>query len=756
MPLSRSRLPLRGLAFALLVVGGTFFVRLGAEPWLAGRAPYLPFVLAVLVVATTEGRFAGLFATLLSAALSLGVFVGPATGWQPGVSEVLNFVMFLAVGAAVTWLSHSLRQRVRDLDESDRRLDLAQEAAGAGTWVWEGPGDRLHYSPAMRALFGFSRDEPITSDAYYARVHEDDRERVRAAREAAKTGADYEIEYRIVHPARGLVWILSRGRSVRNVSTGAFRITGVALDITARKDVERALDESRAQLRVLADAVPNIVWSTAPEGAVEYFNERWHEYTGMAPDESCGWRWIEAIHPEDRAITERVWGRSVETGQSYQVMYRIRRSDGAYRWFMGRALPVRDAEGRVTGWFGTCTDVHEDRLQQEQRQALLESERAARAEAERALRQRDELVATLSHELRTPLNAMRGWVHLMRQDPRPETLARGLDVLERSVQTETTLIGDLLDVTRLNTGKLHIDVATMDFAQVVARVVDAASPTADARGVMLRRAAPADALWMEGDTARLEQVVWNLVSNAIKFTPAGGSVDVEVTTEANDILCRVRDSGCGIDPVFLPHVFDRYRQANTGAARSHGGLGLGLAISRHLVTLHGGTLTAESDGHDRGAQFTVRLPRGVARETAPPRPPTGPLLAGRRILIVEDDADASELLVRVLADYGAEVRAFNDATGVVEFVEQWRPDAMVTDIGLPGTDGYELTSRVRAVAGGQTLPVVALTAFARPEDRERTLLTGLQAHLTKPVEPGELVATLVGLTKLGGRERGQV
>lgn len=745
-------LPLRDLLFTLIVVGGTFLVRLGLEPWLGGREPYLAFVLAIALVATTSGRLAGVLATLLSAALASFVFVRPGLGPDLAFYAVLNLLLFLAVGVAVTWLSHSLRQRVRLLDEADRRLELAQEAAGAGVWVWEGPPDRLHYSQAMRSLIGFPRDTPVTADGYYALIHPDDRERVRQARvDSATLGRELEIEYRVHHPERGTVWILSRGRTDRNPQTGRFRVTGVAIDITARKTVERALDESRAQLRVLADAVPDIVWSTTPDGEVEYFNERWREYTGIPASESTGWQWAAVIHPDDVERTAATWRHSVATGAPYQIDYRLRRHDGEFRWFMGRGLPVRGADGRVTRWFGTCTDVHEERLLQEQRQALLESERAARTGTERALRQRDELVAVLSHELRTPLNAMRGWVHLMRQDPRPDTLTRGLDVVDRGVQTLTTIIGDLLDVTRINAGKLQIEVTTIDFGVVATRVVEAAMPTADARGVALRLAAPAGPLWMEGDAARLEQVVWNLVSNAIKFTPAGGRVDVEVAERGEEIVCRVIDTGRGIDPAFLPQVFDRYRQETTGAARVHGGLGLGLAISRHLVGLHNGSLTASSEGLGHGAVFTVRLPRGATHEPAPARPAAGPLLASRRILVVEDDPDASELLVRVLEEYGAEVRAFNDATGVVDFVGHWRPDAMVTDIGLPGLDGYALTEQVRAVASGQTLPIVALTAFARAEDRERTLLTGLQAHLTKPVDPGELVATLVGLTRLGGR-----
>ena len=383
----------------------------------------------------------------------------------------------------------------------------------------------------------------------------------------------------------------------------------------------------------------------------------------------------------------------------------------------------------------------------EERKLLLESERAARTEAERASALKDEFLAALSHELRTPLNAIVGWLHVLRRTAGDQaTLQRGLDVIHRSARAQTQLIEDLLDMSRITSGKLQLDREVLLLADVVEAGVDAVRPAAEAAGVALEVQVAAPATLVRGDARRLQQVAWNLLSNAVKFTPAGGRVNVDLAREGDRILLRVRDTGIGIPAHFLPHVFDRFRQADGSTTRRFGGLGLGLSIVRQLVDLHGGGIRVDSDGEGRGACFTVQLPAAT-----PDLPATAPMvepsmteggLRQQRVLVVDDDPVVLDLLVRLLSEAGAQVRVAEDAVAALRLIEAEAPALLISDIGMPGMDGFELIRRVRALspAQGGCIPAIALTAFARHEDRTRALASGFAAHLSKPVEPSQLLA----------------
>jgi len=386
----------------------------------------------------------------------------------------------------------------------------------------------------------------------------------------------------------------------------------------------------------------------------------------------------------------------------------------------------------------------------EERDHLLESERAARAEAERASHLKDEFLTTLSHELRTPLNAILGWTQLLRRpNPAPGYLNKGLEVLERNAKLQAQLISDLLDVSRIMSGKLHLDTQIVDMRGVIDAALDSVRPAARAKDITLRAALDGADAPVLGDSIRLQQVVWNLLSNAVKFTPRGGRVEVTLAASSEQMILSVRDTGQGIDPEFVHHLFERFRQEDPSATRQHGGLGLGLSIVRHLVELHGGVVRAESEGQGKGATFTVELPvqtgARVQRVGAEPAH-RGTSLQGVRVLVVDDEPDARDLARRVLEERGADVVAAGSAPEALAAVRVHRPDVLVSDLRMPGMDGYTLIRQIRSASDAEDLPAVALTSFARPEDRQRAAQAGYQTHVAKPLEPGELVTAVARLS----------
>ena len=376
----------------------------------------------------------------------------------------------------------------------------------------------------------------------------------------------------------------------------------------------------------------------------------------------------------------------------------------------------------------------------------------ARQSAEEANQAKDTFMATVSHELRTPLSSIVGWAHLLKEsEPDEATLRRGLETIERNAKIQIQLIEDILDTTRAISGKLQLELKSIDFADVVRSAVESLKPSADAKGVSVTCKIVAPATSIQGDADRLQQAVWNLLSNATKFTPAGGWIRVELSSTAAELLLAISDSGKGISSEFLPHVFDRFRQQDDSASRRHAGLGLGLALVRHLVAAHGGNVSAHSEGENRGATFHIRLPFDTTKPLGPSAsarslPPPSirrdleiGQLVNVKILVVEDDEDARELLVTVLSNQGASVASAASVEDAITELDRARPDVLVSDVGLPGADGFELLRRVRSRHTPEQLPAIALTAYARPEDRDLSREAGFQAHLAKPASPAALV-----------------
>jgi signal transduction histidine kinase/CheY-like chemotaxis protein len=409
--------------------------------------------------------------------------------------------------------------------------------------------------------------------------------------------------------------------------------------------------------------------------------------------------------------------------------------------------------------------LEKDRVDRRLRRSL-EAEQAARGEAERASRMKDEFLATLSHELRTPLNAILGWTRIIRlKSDIPADLVQGVDVIERNARAQATIIQDLLDMSAIVSGKVRLNTQPVDLALLARAAVDTSAPAAHAKQIQLACVVETEGdTLVSGDGSRLQQVLWNLLSNAVKFTPREGRVDVAVRRDGSSVEVSVSDSGAGIAPAFLPHVFDRFRQADASTTRHHGGLGLGLSIVKQIVELHGGTVRAASPGLKRGATFTVSLPVAVVRpeaepEAARPQAPGWPRLdvpasehsevENLRVLVVDDDLDAREVVRRLLEEQRAQVWTAGSAEEALGQLGARRFDVLISDIGMPGEDGHALIRRVRALgpAQGGDVPALALTAYARPEDRASALRSGFQQHAVKPVEPGALFALVASLAR---------
>ena len=390
-----------------------------------------------------------------------------------------------------------------------------------------------------------------------------------------------------------------------------------------------------------------------------------------------------------------------------------------------------------------------------ERERLLEAEKSARAEAERVSRMKDEFLATLSHELRTPLGAILGWTQVLKRKTADPEFAQALEIIERNTRSQARLIEELLDMSRIIAGMIRLDVQQLLPIDVVRAAIETVTPAAEAKDLRLESALEPTAGPVHADAGRLQQAVWNLLSNAIKFTPKGGRVDVALRRVDSHVEISVADTGVGIAPEFLAHVFERFRQADASTTRRHGGLGLGLAIVKHLVELHGGTVHAESAGEGKGATFSVRLPVAALRAVhlAEHLRIASPALAnyliadlsGLRVVVVDDDPDTRTLVAKVLSDCGAHVVSASSAAAALALVAQARPAVLLTDIGMPELDGYGLLRRMRAAYGADPIPAIALTAFARAEDRTRALREGFRLHLAKPVEPAELVASVASV-----------
>jgi PAS domain S-box-containing protein len=501
---------------------------------------------------------------------------------------------------------------------------------------------------------------------------------------------------------------------------------------------EREAFERRSELRFrsLMDALPQSVWVARADLTFYYWNQRAVDYIGIQASMAISAeRLFEFVHPDDLPALKVEWELATANQHSAEIQVRLRRhTDGEYRWFLMRGVPQLDESEKLTGWIVAATDI--------------DTEHHALQEAEAASRMKEEFLATVSHELRNPLNAIMGWVHLLRSEKLDlAKSSKALETIERNVHLQTALIDDILDVSRIMQGKINLAFRSVPMSAVVEAALAAVRPTADAKGVALDYQRTADSDEISGDADRLQQILWNLLSNAIKFTPRNGRVTVRMERHDGELTLSVIDTGQGISQDFLPYVFDRFSQADSGSTRAHGGLGLGLAIVRHLVELHAGTVEASSAGAGQGATFSVKLPikdsksgtAGDEQGQAAARPLQ---LEGVSILVVDDEADSREVLAELLRQYGAQTRTAASAEEALAEIAHSTPQVLLSDIGMPSVDGFELVRRVRELISESEMIAMALTGLGSAHDRKRALAEGFQVCMVKPVEPERLVEAI--------------
>lgn len=588
---------------------------------------------------------------------------------------------------------------------------------------------------------------------------------------ASETGV-YEEEGWRVRKDGSVFWANVVITAMRNAEGQLLGFAKVTRDLTQRRAHEEELRRGEERFRLLVEGVREYaIFMLDVNGRISTWNNGAERIKGYTASEIIG-QHFSIFYPAD--ARESGWPEhelqvAAEKGSFVDNGWRLRK-DGTTFWANVTITAVRDDTGHLLGYAKLTRDLTETKrvqameLANQQREEMLDAERSARMAAQRATRVKDEFLATLSHELRTPLSAILGWTQvLLRGDlPKgPDTQKRAIEVIDRNARAQVQLIDDLLDLSRIMTGKIRLDLHQVSFTSVVEAAVHSAMPSADAKGIRLKPILGASQDIVSADSSRLQQVVWNLLTNAIKFTPKGGQVQVLLQRVDSHLELSVSDTGIGIPASYLPHVFDRFSQKDSSTTRAFGGLGLGLAICKQLVELHGGSIRAASQGEGSGATFSVQLPLSIVQvegESSPRIHPTAetqpvenlafPRLEGIHIFVVDDEPDARDLLRTVLEDQGAKVTIFGSAEEALAALKTTKPTVLVCDVGMPKVDGYELIRTLRAEESrSERIPALALTAFARAEDRKRSLVAGYQAHLAKPFDVGELVllvASLVG------------
>jgi PAS domain S-box-containing protein len=517
------------------------------------------------------------------------------------------------------------------------------------------------------------------------------------------------------------------------------------VDITDRNKTEKILRHFAAIVETSDDAII----SKDLNGIITSWNPAASRLYGYTAEEMIG-RPVSLLIPPDRPDEEPAILAKLRRGEPIDHYETVRMAKGGRHLHVSLTVsPIRDANGKIVGASKIARDITEQKNTRDEIARLLAAERAARYDAEVASRAKDEFLAMLSHELRTPLTAILGWLSILRgKKLDKKTTLHAIETIERNAKSQAQLIEDLVDVSRIVGGKLNLEVGPIELLPVINSAVEVVRPAADAKNISIEVNYDSTVGPVSGDASRLQQVIWNLLANAVKFTPKDGSVQVDFRRARSSAEIVIRDTGMGISPDFLPHVFERFRQAESPVIRSHRGVGLGLAIVRHLIELHGGTVEAESDGENRGATFTIHLPLAAVTHTAASanvvrEENSKDALNGLRILLVEDEPDARELLAVLLQGSGASVETVDSVDDALRRLPLFIPDVLLSDIGLPRESGYDLIRQVRSLSSDiNKVPAIALTAFATESDRKMSLSAGFQAHLAKPVEPDHLVETI--------------
>jgi hypothetical protein len=542
--------------------------------------------------------------------------------------------------------------------------------------------------------------------------------------------------------------------------------TKISRDLSERKEMEDALRESEARHRLLVEnAIDYAIFMMDVDGRIRTWNVGAQRIFRYSDEEAIGQAGSLLFTPEDvaRGQDGRELATAASEGRAMDDRWQLRKG-GERFWASGVTTAVRDPEGILRGFAKICRDLTTSKRHEQEREHLLEQEKAARLEAERAMTLRDEFLAVVSHELRTPLTAIILWAGLLRPMlGDEEEKLQAIEIIERSASAQQKLVDDLLDMSRLISGKVRLHLRETELTPLIKAAVSAVEPMASAKNIGVDLSLDENAGIVLADPDRIQQVIWNLVHNAVKFTPRGGRVGVRL--ERLEALCRIRviDTGIGISPEFVPYAFERFRQADSSTTRPYGGLGLGLAICRQLVELHGGVISAESAGIDQGSVFTVELPLASVQQRSPAAPANAPgqwpMLGGVRALVVEDDSNTRGALRRILQKSQVEVVAVESAREALEAYRashgQRKFDVLISDVGLPDQDGYALIQQVRELerqqTGSERIPAVALTAYATDADSEKSLAAGFQSYMSKPFEVAHLLHLVADLTRNNDR-----
>jgi PAS domain S-box-containing protein len=669
-------------------------------------------------------------------------------------------------------MAHHVRRNEQELEKSEERFRLLVDSIrdyaifmldpDGVVLTWNAGAERFKgYRPDEIIGQHFSRFYPPEALARGLPEHE--------LRVATDTGV-FEDEGWRVRKDGSQFWANVLITAVRNTRGTLLGFANVTRDLTQRREHEEELRRSEERFRLLVEGVTEYaIFMLDANGRVVTWNSGAERIKGYTAQDIIG-QHFSIFYPPD--VKESGWPEyelriAAEKGRFVDTGWRLRK-DGTAFWANVAITALRGDDGRLLGYAKLTRDLTETKrveaieLANQQREEMLDAERNARIAAQRATRLKDEFLATLSHELRTPLSAILGWTQLLRRDESakgPEAHKRAIEVIERNARVQVQLIDDLLDLSRIMTGKLRLDLQQGSFATIVKAALDSAMPSADAKGIRLKGILDASRDIISADSTRLQQVVWNLLTNAIKFTPKGGQIQVLLQRVNSHVELSVSDTGIGIAASYLPHVFDRFSQWDGSTTRTVGGLGLGLSICKQLVEMHGGIIRAASQGEGMGATFTVELPLSIIQlhdEGSPRIHPTAetqsgdfvslPRLEGVHIFIVDDEPDARDLLRTVLNDQGAKVTIFSAAEEALTALKMSTPTVLVCDVGMPKMDGYQLIRALRArESRSDRIPALALTAFARAEDRKRSLVAGYQAHLAKPFDVGELILVIADL-----------
>ena len=515
-------------------------------------------------------------------------------------------------------------------------------------------------------------------------------------------------------------------------------VAGVTRDVTASRNEERQMRASRDQFQQIADSAPAMLWITEPDGNCTFLSQSWYDYTGQTQAEGHGMGWTNAIHPDERAAAGESFVEASENREYYSRDFRLRRADGEYRWVVDEGRPRFGEGGEFLGYIGSVTDIHERKVAE----AVLEESAQALRNADR---RKDEFLAMLAHELRNPLSSVGNAVTLLKETDAAEDHQWAADVIGRQTAQLSRLVDDLLDVSRITRGKIELRRELLDGGPCLESACEAVAPLIAERSHTLIATIPHGELWLEADPTRLEQIIVNLLANAAKYTEPRGHIWLDGRHEGDEIVITVRDDGAGIDPDAIPGMFELFAQGERSAARSEGGLGIGLTVVRGLCALHDGTVTAHSEGRGRGTTFTVRLPAADR--------PTAQRVSGRHgspiregeglhVLVVDDNVDAAMGLARLLSRRGYEISLAHDGPAALQVARERSPNVVLLDIGLPGMDGYEVAKRLRVEPTRAGLLVVALTGYGQEEDRRLSQEAGIDHHLVKPVVFEEVRALL--------------